>query len=94
MIPARLPPWIPEMDAQAMLDIFRRKLCDELSIMLEQSSRDRRASRMPSSSTQIMGHIASQSATEDSPRLAFLPFSFKRLFLSLSPFKFKLSTNN
>jgi len=92
MIPAQLPPWIPVVDAQAMLDIFQRKLCDELSIMLEKSSRDCHASGMPSSPTQIMGRIASQSTAvsdEDSFRLGFLPFNFKSL-LKFSPFKFKL----
>jgi hypothetical protein len=92
MIPALLPPWIPKIDAQAMLDIFRRQLCDELSTMLEKPSRDRHAGGMPSSSTQIIGRIVSQSTTTSSegpPRLGFLPFNFKRL-LKASLFKFKL----
>jgi hypothetical protein len=91
VIPALLPPWIPKIDAQAMLDIFWRQLCDELSTMLETSC-SRRASGMSSSTMQIIGCIASQSTTtsSDGPScLGFLPFDFKCLWKVL-PFKFKL----
>jgi hypothetical protein len=91
MIPAQLPPWVPVADAQAMLDTFQRKLCDELSIMLEKSSRGCRAGEMPSSPTQIIGRTASQStaAGDEDSRLGFLSSNFKRL-LKFLPFALKL----
>ena len=91
MIPVQLPPWIPVMDAQAMLDTFQQKLCDELSIMLEKSLHSCHAGEMPSSPTQIIGHTASQStaAGEEGPHLGFLSSNFKCL-LKFLPFKFKL----
>jgi hypothetical protein len=91
MIPTQLPPWIPVTDARAMLDTFQRKLCDELSIMLEKSSRNCHASETPSSPTQTIGCTASQSTTagDEDPRLGFLSSNLKRLLNSL-PFKLKL----
>lgn len=33
--PVELPPWICEADARAMVEIFRKRLCDEISIMMQ-----------------------------------------------------------
>jgi hypothetical protein len=35
MFPVQLLPWMPEEVVQQMLSIFRRKICDEVLVMLD-----------------------------------------------------------
>jgi hypothetical protein len=90
MIPAQLPPWIPKEDSQALLDIYRRQLCEELFILQDKSLR-------PSNSTQVMGNIPSEPSSssntageaKDGRRWGFFgvlnfKFNFKRLLKAVS----------